>query len=339
MHAMEIYMTDASPTSENLPQVLLSFDVEECFQIEAARTAITPQQWGDYPSRVESLIDWLLETLAEHDQQATFFTLGWIAERHPKMIRRIVDAGHELACHGYGHARLHTLTPQKFAQDLHRARHTLEQAAGEAVFGYRAPTFSIVRQTAWAIDVLAEQGFIYDSSIQPTRHPQYGVSDAPQSPYHVVGPHGGSLIEIPPLSWRVRSMRIPVAGGGYFRLLPLWFMRRGIAQAQREQRPAMLYFHPWEFDPDMPDLPLTGLSRWRTRQGLSRTRRRLEKLLATTRSITTRHWLMPAASDISGNHAHGMVVGDLAQTPHAGSDPTDTSCRSITHRFTLDQAA
>ncbi|MDP7349058.1 MAG: DUF3473 domain-containing protein [Phycisphaeraceae bacterium] len=267
--------SDNSPS----PPCLLSFDVEEYFHIEAARSAVDRRSWPSYLTRVEPIVDWLLEQLAAHAATATFFTLGWVAERHPSMIRRIADAGHEIACHGYGHDRLCRLDRRAFADDLSRAKHVLEQASGQRVIGYRAPTFSLVPATAWAVDVLIEQGFVYDSSVQPIRHPQYGVPGAPRWPYQLAGADGTRLVELPPLSWQIGSLRLPVAGGGYFRLFPLRFMLAGIRQAHRAGQPAMLYFHPWEFDPDQPRLPLTGVSRWRTYVGLSRTRRRLSHLL------------------------------------------------------------
>jgi len=281
------------PASDNLdrPTCLLTFDVEEYFQIEAARSRIAPAGWDDWPSRVERPVEWLLEQLAEHDARATFFTLGWIARRHPRMVRRIVEAGHELACHGDMHDRLHRLDPVSFAADLRRARRSLQDAGGCAVHGYRAPTFSITRHTAWAVDGLAEAGFTYDSSVQPIRHPQYGEPDAPRRPYRLVGGSGAAVLEIPPLSWQVGWMRLPVAGGGYFRLLPLNLMKRGIRQAHRAGHPAMLYFHPWEFDPAQPRMPLRGVQRLRTYVGLRRTQPCLRRLLRQFQSTTVSEWL------------------------------------------------
>ena len=270
---------------------LLSFDVEEYFHIEAARSVVDRRNWPSYPSRVEPIVDWLLEQLAGHAATATFFTLGWVAERHPSMIHRIAEAGHEIACHGHGHDRLCRLDRRAFAEDVSCAKQVLEQASGQRIIGYRAPTFSLVPATAWAVDVLIEQGFAYDSSVQPIRHPQYGVPGAPRWPYRLVGADGTRLVELPPLSWQIGPLRLPVAGGGYFRLFPLRFMLAGIRQAHRAGQPAMLYFHPWELDPDQPRLPLTGLSRWRTYVGLNRTRSRLSHLLARHRMTSARDWL------------------------------------------------
>lgn len=265
--------------SSSAAPVLLSFDVEAYFQIEAARDCVPRTAWPSYDDRLTGVMDWLLERLDHHHATATFFTLGYIADRQPKLIRRIVEAGHELACHGHMHDRLHTLSPKALRQDLHDARHALEQAAGCAVTGYRAPTFSLDRSTAWALDVLAEQGFLYDSSIQPIRRAAYGVADAPIEPFRLPTPSGATLLELPPLVWRLAGYHLPAAGGGYFRLFPPFVMDRAIEQAHRADRPAVCYFHPWEFDPDQPRLPLTGLRRFRTYVNLGRTRDRLDQLL------------------------------------------------------------
>lgn len=285
------------PSDNSSPHAcLLSFDVEEHFHIEAARSCPAGFNARHAPSRVVHATGLLLDLLHRHQAEATFFILGCVARRYPALVRRIAAAGHEIACHGYDHDRLHHLNPVSFRNDIGSARALLQDLSGQPVVGYRAPTFSLVRQTAWAVDVLIEQGFEYDSSIQPVRHPQYGVIDAPRDPYLLLTGGGAAILEIPPLTWQVGPLRLPVAGGGYFRLLPLSFMLRGIAQAARRRQPAMLYFHPWEFDPDQPRLPLTGLSRFRTYVGLRHTVRRLEALLA-------RHRFMTAASWIAGQSA------------------------------------
>lgn len=272
------------------PLALLTFDVEESFHIEAARAHVDRAAWGDQPSRLAASVDWLLQTLQDADAIATFFTLGWVARRHPQLVARIAAAGHEIACHGHMHDRLHRLAPGSFRSDLRAARAALEDAAGVAAHGYRAPTFSITRSTSWAVDVLLEEGFTYDSSVQPTRHPQYGVADAPRWPYRLVGA-SGSIAELPPLTWQLGPLRLPVAGGGYFRLLPLSMMLGGIRQAHRRGLPAMLYFHPWEFDPDQPRLPLDAVGRFRTYVGLRHARRRFISLLRQVRSSRVDAWL------------------------------------------------
>ena len=269
-----------SPTWPSHP-VILSFDVEEHFRIEAAAgLTVNPSQQASYREGLASSTQWLLELLERREIKATFFVLGHLARDYPSLVRSIHRAGHEIASHGWGHQRLHGLTPATFREDVRSSKHALEDLTGQEVLGYRAPTFSIVRRTAWAIDVLAELGFLYDSSIYPVRHDRYGVPDAPRSPYVVEGP-SNSLLEIPPLTWRLPGVNLPTAGGGYFRLFPPFVMECAIRQAQRSSpHPAtMLYFHPWEFDPDQPRLPLRRLSRFRTYVGIKTSRRRLEALL------------------------------------------------------------
>ena len=181
--------------------------------------------------------------------RATFFIVGKIAEHNPKLIRDIHDAGHEVASHSWDHRRVHHFTPETFREDLRRSRNALEDLTGEAVVGYRAPTFSITRQTAWALDVLAEEGFLYDSSIYPVRHDRYGVPEAPRTPFRARGVER-EMLELPPATLRMMGLVLPMGGGGTFRLFPLFLMKRAIAQVGRIDGPptAMLYFHPWEFD-------------------------------------------------------------------------------------------
>ncbi len=280
---------------DDAPVCLLTFDVEEYFQIEAAREVVGRERWDARVGRLDGQLDWLLRTLDDHDSRATFFILGWVARRQRHLVRRIADAGHEIACHGFAHDRLHRLTPDEARLDIRTARALLQDISGQPVIGYRAPTFSLDRRTAWAVDLLAEAGFEYDSSIQPIRRPAYGVPDAPRYAHRLVGPGGGELLEIPPLTWRVGRYRLPVAGGGYFRLLPLRCMLNGIAQAHRAAQPAMCYFHPWEFDPDQPRLGLRGLRRLRTYVGLNRSRLRLVRLMQRHGGRTVGHWLSTQA--------------------------------------------
>jgi polysaccharide deacetylase family protein (PEP-CTERM system associated) len=207
--------------------------------------------------------------------------VGEIARTHKELVRAVQQAGHEVASHSLRHQRILALTPDAFRNDLAESKDVLEQAIGEAVVGYRAPTFSLVRETAWAIDILAEEGFLYDSSVFPVRHDRYGVPDAPRMPFEIVGDRHG-LLELPPATLRIGGINLPVAGGGYFRLFPLAVMNAGVQQLLRRTRPgvAMLYFHPWEFDPDQPRLPLRSVSRWRTYVGMRRSTTRLDTLLA-----------------------------------------------------------
>lgn len=277
-------MTDdrqPQPNSPQLPLRCLTIDVEEYFHIEAAHETVSRAQWDQLPWRVEENVDRILSLLDQHKRRGTFFVLGWVARRHPAIARRIVCSGHEIASHGTNHDRLHRLDPDSFREDLTTSRKLLEDQTGHQVKGYRAPTFSVVRQTAWAIDVLVEAGFVYDASIFPVVHPSYGVPDAPARPYYVQGrPDGARLLEVPPLTWRLLGRNLAVAGGGYFRLLPPWFMKCGLKQADQHHRPAVLYFHPWEFDPQMPRMPLPWVGRIRTYTGLNTAAAKLKNIIA-----------------------------------------------------------
>jgi polysaccharide deacetylase family protein (PEP-CTERM system associated) len=271
----------ACPASEAV-RIILSFDVEEHYRIEAAAgVSVASSLKTEYATRLESSTQWLLEELARHDLRATFFVVGAIARDNPALVRAIHRAGHEVASHSWAHRRVHTMTPASFREDVQRSKEALEDVTGEAVVGYRAPTFSIVRHTAWALDVLAELGMVYDSSIYPVRHDLYGMPGAPRAPF-LARTAGGSILEIPPATLRVLGMNMPTGGGGYFRLLPLGVLERTLRQAARTCSPAvaMLYFHPWEFDPDQPRLRMNWRGRFRTYVGIHRSRGRLTALLA-----------------------------------------------------------
>jgi len=262
-------------------KLVLSFDVEDHHRIEAAAGLhIHPTLQAHHRERVEPSTRWLLDRLNERGIRSTFFILGEIAHRNPRLIRAIHNAGHEIASHGWDHQRLHTLTPASFQEDVRKSKHALEQASGTRVVGYRAPTFSLVRQTAWAIDVLVECGIKYDSSIYPVRHDRYGVPEAPRGPFWAKG-EGHSILELPPLTLRMFGANLPTGGGGYSRLFPTRVINWALRQVELGSSPriAMLYFHPWEFDPQQPRLPLSGFRRFRTYAGISRTRGRLPLLL------------------------------------------------------------
>jgi polysaccharide deacetylase family protein (PEP-CTERM system associated) len=261
--------------------VVLSFDVEEHHRIEAAaHLTCSPGLCAEYGRRMESCTRWLLEELAALDLRATFFVVGTIAKTHPGLVRDLHALGHEVASHGWDHRRIHRMTPAHFREDLRRARGSLEDVTGAPVVGYRAPTFSITRETAWAIDLLAEAGLRYDSSVYPVRHDRYGVPGAPRVPFLARG-RERALLELPPATLAICGANLPVGGGGYFRLLPLWLMELALAQVKRDYRRAVtvLYFHPWEFDPDQPRLPLGALGRFRTYAGTRTSRGRLRTLL------------------------------------------------------------
>jgi polysaccharide deacetylase family protein (PEP-CTERM system associated) len=260
---------------------ILSFDVEEHDRIEAAYgLSLSDSTRGEYARRMETTTRTILDRLAFVQAKATFFIVGEIGQTHPKLVQDITNAGHEIASHSHDHRRVNRFDSKTFAKDLKQSKDALEQACGQPVVGFRAPTFSITHKTAWAIDVLAELGFRYDSSIFPVRHDRYGIPNAPRMPFLARG-HERSILELPPATWRIAGQNLPVAGGGYFRLFPPLFMRRGLAQLARRTWPpvGMLYFHPWEFDPDQPKLPLKRLSRWRTYVGIGKSLGRLDRLL------------------------------------------------------------
>ncbi len=226
---------------------------------------------------MESNTDRVLAMFAEAGIAATFFTLGWVAERHPALVRRILAAGHEVASHGYGHERADRLTPEAFRADVRRAKRVLEDAAGAAVIGYRAPTFSIGAANPWAFAVLAEEGYRYSSSVYPIRHDLYGAPTAPRLPYR---PAGSGLWELPMTTLRLRGRNLPCAGGGYFRLLPYALSRLALRRfARREGAPAIFYFHPWEIDPGQPRVAAPLRARFRHYLNLAAMQGRIEALL------------------------------------------------------------
>ena len=292
--------------------VVFTFDIEEHHRIEAASGHDCPPDLKrTYADRMEVCTRWIAGALAEVDAKATFFIVGQIAESHPKLVRDLADAGHEIASHSWDHRRVHHHTPETFREDLRLSKTALEQAGGREVVGYRAPTFSVTRETAWAVDVLAEAGFRYDSSIFPVKHDRYGVPDAPRHPFLVKGPTR-SLLEIPPVTWRKFGQNIPAAGGGYFRLFPPAIMRAAIRQTLREPTGLpVLYFHPWEFDPGQPKLPLGRLSRFRTYVGIGKSRQRLQALLARYGSVT----LAEAVPADVGNLPAFALAGQPAPAP------------------------
>lgn len=254
----------------------LSFDIEDWFQVENLRSLFPHESWDGVELRVEVGTTRILEALAQSGQKATFFILGWIAERRPELVRRIAEAGHEIASHGYGHELVYKMAPESFRSDLRRSKQLLEDISGCAVRGYRAPSFSITRESLWAIDVLREEGFSYDSSVFPTSfHDRYGLEDYGASPYQ--WPNG--LWEIPMAVAEVRGYRLPVAGGGYFRLFPYALSRRLLSGINTSGRPFAFYLHPWELDPDQPRVRTSRWLSFRHYVNLESTRRKLHRLL------------------------------------------------------------
>lgn len=256
----------------------MTVDVEDYFQVQAFAGCVKREDWDSLPCHVEANTDQILAQFAENNTVATFFTLGWVAARYPALIRRIVEAGHELASHGHGHQLVHQLSPAEFREDLQRAKGTLEDAGGVTVRGYRAPTFSIGPQNPWAFDVLAETGHLYSSSVYPVRHDLYGAPDAPRFAHRVAS---GSLLEIPLTTLRLGQHNVPIAGGGYFRLMPYSVFKAALKRFNAsENKAGVFYFHPWEIDADQPRI--TGASRlakFRHYVNIGAVPRRLDKLL------------------------------------------------------------
>jgi polysaccharide deacetylase family protein (PEP-CTERM system associated) len=259
----------------------ISVDLEDYFQVEAFASNIPRSRWPLYPTRVRQNTERALDLLERNRCHATFFVLGWVAEREPELIRAIASRGHELACHSHLHRPLHTISPGEFRKDLEKSRRAIEDAAGIRVVGFRAPTFSITEKTLWALDILAEEGFEYDSSIFPIRHDLYGIPDAPRWTHRKTSPSGQVLWEIPPATVRVGPLNLPFGGGGYLRLLPMTFTRWAIKTThKRERQPVIVYFHPWELDPEQPRLSGSWRSRFRHYSGLTKTASRLQEILS-----------------------------------------------------------
>ncbi|KKC27024.1 XrtA system polysaccharide deacetylase [Sphingomonas sp. SRS2] len=246
----------------------LSVDIEDWFQVGAFERTIRREDWDSLTSRVERNSDAVIDLFGRMGAKATFFTLGWVAERHPALIRRIVEAGHELASHGWDHVRVFTMTPDQFRDDLRRTRAVLEDLGGQKVSGYRAPSFSIDKRTPWAHEILAEDGYAYSSSVAPIAHDHYGWPEAPRFAFRPVA--GSALVELPVTTAKLGGRTVAAGGGGFFRLFPYVFSRWAIRQVNAEQRPAIFYFHPWEIDPGQPrvaDAPLKSKLRHYTRLG------------------------------------------------------------------------
>lgn len=257
----------------------MSVDVEDYFQVSAFESTITRNSWDSIPCRVEKNTQRVLELFAEHDVKATFFTLGWVAERFPGLVQEIANAGHEVASHGYSHVRATEQTPREFAEDISRTKALLEDASGQAVKGYRAASFSIGAHNLWALDEIEAAGYRYSSSVNPIRHDLYGMPDAPRFAFH---PASKSLTEVPITTLRLFGTNVPCGGGGYFRLLPYAFFKWAIRRVNRvDRQPSVFYFHPWEIDPEQPrrnDAPLK--TKFRHYNNLDRMEPRLRRLLA-----------------------------------------------------------
>jgi polysaccharide deacetylase family protein (PEP-CTERM system associated) len=269
----------ASASASERPKPLLSVDVEDYFQTEAFSSAAPRRDWDNIPLRVVDNTRRMLDIFDAYDTKATFFIVGWIANRTPNLVREIAARGHELACHSYWHRTVYSLSPDEFRQDTRDAMRAIEDAAGIAVNGYRAPTWSITQQSLWAIDILAEEGFAYDSSIYPIHHDLYGIPGAMDRPY-VWRSKDHQLLEVPPATVALGKARLPAAGGGYLRILPLSYSCMAIDQLTRRNLLPVIYMHPWEIDPDQPRLNGSWKSRVRQYWGLGSFEPKLHQLLA-----------------------------------------------------------
>lgn len=260
---------------------VLTVDVEDYFHVEAFANHLRAEDWDSYPLRVEANTRRLLDIFASRGVSATFFVLGWVAQRCPTLVREIAAAGHDVGCHGFAHQAIYRGSKQDFVRDLRRAKMIIENILGSPVTAYRAPSYSITAKTIWALDVLAEEGFEYDSSIFPIVHDLYGIPDAPRFPHVRALNNGKEIKEFPPSTLRLLGINFPVGGGGYFRLFPYSVTSFAIHRINLvENQPVMFYIHPWELDPEQPRLTARWLSRFRHYQNLASTETRLKTLLS-----------------------------------------------------------
>jgi polysaccharide deacetylase family protein (PEP-CTERM system associated) len=294
-----VAMSNGVPKDQDTP-VLNAFtvDVEDYFQVSGFENQISRSSWCGYESRVVANTEKILKLLARHQVQATFFVLGWVAERFPTLVRRIQSAGHSVGSHSFWHHLVYRQTPAEFRADLRQSKHALEDSLGEPVRTYRAPSFSITRQSMWALEILADEGFEFDSSIFPIVHDRYGIPGA-RPDIHPIATQAGTLWEFPPSVTPIAGFKIPVSGGGYFRLYPsrvsFWLLRR-INQCLG--RPFVFYVHPWELDPDQPRLRAgSSTGRFRHYVNLARTERKLEALLRRFRFGTLQQSIVAARAD------------------------------------------
>jgi polysaccharide deacetylase family protein (PEP-CTERM system associated) len=258
----------------------LTIDVEDYYQVSAFESVVKFDDWSRFESRVEQNTHRLLDILDAHQTRATFFILAWIAERQPQLVREIVARGHEIGSHGYAHRRIYTQTPRLFQDETRLSKRILEDITGHRIFGYRAASYSITTQSLWALDLLKDAGFIYDSSIFPIRHDLYGIPGYHRFCHLHTTERGQSLVEFPISTIRVGKTNFPVGGGGYFRLFPYFFTRWGIKHLNHSERqPAVVYLHPWEVDPAQPRIQASRLSRFRHYLNLDKTASRLSRLL------------------------------------------------------------
>ncbi len=282
----------------------LTIDVEDYFQVSAFEDLVDRNDWPSLESRVVRNTHALLDLFDWYERRGTFFVLGWVADRFPELVREIASRGHEVASHGWSHKLIYNQTPAEFRDETVRSKALLEDLIGAPVLGYRAASYSITERSRWALDILVEAGFTYDSSIFPIHHDRYGIPDAEIAPHRLRTPDGGSLTEFPISVAELWGTRLPVAGGGYFRIFPLAVTRAGLRQVESSGRPFVFYLHPWEIDPGQPRLEGSLLSQFRHYTNLSRCEARLRVILeefelTTMRDVLDEHALLPRASSAS----------------------------------------
>lgn len=258
----------------------MSVDVEDYYQVSAFAKSVATNEWEQHESRVVANTQRLLDLFAEKDVKATFFVLGWVADREPQLVKEIHKQGHEIASHGYSHQLIYNQTPDVFKEETIKSKKSLEDLIGEEVLGYRAASYSITKRNLWALDVLAEAGFAYDSSIFPIRHDRYGIADAKTIPHKLETPNGAELIEFPLTTRRMGNLNIPVSGGGYFRLYPYFLTRHFLKAVNKKQgEQFVFYLHPWEVDPQQPRIEASWFSKFRHYNNLDKCESRLSTLI------------------------------------------------------------
>jgi len=303
---------------DRAPLNAFTVDVEDYFHVQAFARTIDRSTWGEYSSRVVENTRIVLRLLGRAEVPATFFILGWVANRYPQLVREIHDAGHEIGCHSYWHRLIYEMTPEEFRADLRQATESIASVTGQPVTAFRAPCFSITRDSLWALDILAEEGYCYDSSIFPVYHDHYGIPNARRFPHHI-DCRAGTLSEFPPTVFRFWKFNLPVAGGGYFRLYPLSLSLCCLRRINRDHKqPFMFYIHPWELDPDQPRLAASLKSRFRHYQNLRTTAAKLERLLASFRFGT----LTGSLGELSQRTSSANEAG--AQTQPAQAPETES---------------
>ena len=258
---------------------VLTVDVEDYFHVAALSKSIKPAEWPTIKPRVVGNVHRLLDLFDEHNVKVTHFVLGWVAERFPELIKEIENRGHEIASHGYSHQLIYNQTPEVFKRETQDSKKLLEDIIGKPVIGYRAASYSITKKSLWALDILAELGFIYDSSIFPVLHDRYGIYGSPAYPHLLETPNKSRLVEYPLSTYRLMGQTIPVAGGGYFRLYPYWLSRFFYQQINKQTKPFVFYLHPWEIDPEQPRIKASWLSEFRHYNNLDLCYSRLSSLL------------------------------------------------------------